>query len=48
MVCSWSARRTVAVAVASLAAFALVSLCGTGSAVAADRVVVAENFTNTG
>jgi hypothetical protein len=38
-----SARHTVA-----LASLALVSLCGTGAAVAADRIVFAENFVNTG
>ena len=32
----------------ALAVCVLVSLCGTGTAVAADRVVIAENFTNTG
>lgn len=41
------ARRGAALAFASLAAFVLVSLCGTGTAVA-ERIVIAENFTNTG
>ena len=38
------ARRNVVLA---LAAFAVVSLCGTGTAVAADRMEIAENFTGT-
>jgi hypothetical protein len=42
-----SARRATALASVALAAFGLVSLCGTGSAVAADRIVIAENFTAT-
>lgn len=42
------ARRGVALASAALATFMLVSLGGTGTAAAADRVVLAENFTNTG
>ena len=48
MVRSLSARRKVALASAALAAFALVSLCGLGTAAATDRVVLAENFANTG
>ena len=44
---SLSARRGTALAFASVAAFVLVSLCGTGTAVA-ERIVIAENFTNTG
>jgi hypothetical protein len=42
-----SVRRGTAFVLASVAAFALVSLFGTGTAVA-QRVVFAENFTNTG
>lgn len=41
------AGRGAFLAFASLAALALVSLCGTGTAVA-ERMVLAENFTNTG
>ncbi len=48
MLGSLPARRKVALASAALAAFALVSLCGPGSAVAADRTVIAESFVNTG
>jgi len=48
MLGSLPARRKVALASAALAAFALVSLCGPGTAAAADRVVLAENFSNTG
>ena len=47
MVRRLSVRRPVALASVALAALALVSL-GTGPAVAADRIVFAENFTNTG
>ena len=47
MVCGLSVRRKVALAFATLAALALVSLIGTGTAVA-ERVVIAENFANTG
>jgi hypothetical protein len=43
-----SARHTVALASVALAALVLVSLCGTGAAVAADRIVFAESFVNTG
>jgi len=42
-----SARPGVVLAIASLAAFVLVSLCGTGTAFA-ERIVLAENFANTG
>ena len=42
-----SARRATGLVSVALAAFALVPLCGTGSAVAADRIVLAENFTAT-
>ena len=45
MVRTRSARRSVALALTALTACMLVS---TGSALAADRVVFAENFTNTG
>lgn len=48
MLRSLSARRKVALASAALAAFALVSLCGPGTAAAAERTVLAESFTNTG
>jgi hypothetical protein len=47
MVCGMLARRGLGLAFASLAALALVSLIGTGTAVA-ERVVIAENFANTG
>ena len=43
-----SARRPRALASATLVALGLVLLCGPGSAVAADRMVIAENFSNTG
>ena len=43
-----SARRPKALASATLVALALVSLCGPGSAVGADRMVLAESFSNTG
>lgn len=43
-----SARGAVALASVTLAALTLVSLCGIGSAIAADRIVLAENFANTG
>jgi hypothetical protein len=48
MVNSSCARRRLVLASTALAAFALVSLCGTGTAAAADRIVLAESFTNTG
>ncbi len=43
-----SANRKIVLALSVLAALALVSLGGTGSAIAADRMVIAESFVNTG
>ena len=43
-----SARRHAALASATLVALGLVSWCGSGSAMGADRMVLAESFVNTG
>ena len=42
-----SARRKVVLAVAALTTFAALLPCTTGPAVAADRLVLAENFART-
>lgn len=42
-----AARRKTALAIASIATLGLLMFAGTGTAVAADRMVIAENFTGT-
>jgi len=42
-----SARRKIVLALSAFTTFALILLGGTGPAVAADRMVLAENFTAT-